>query len=52
MQMAVCEYLTTINQKLTYKIGNRLAGKSEYLFITYKLTEFIFIFEAKYSAVV
>ena len=36
-------------QKLAYKIGNLLAGKSEYLLITYKLTEFILRNEAKCS---
>ena len=39
-------------QNLAYKIGNRLAGKSEYLLNTYQLTEFIFRIEAKCSAVV
>ena len=39
-------------QKLAYKIGNRLVGKSEYLLITYELTEFILRIEAKYSPVV
>ena len=39
-------------QKLAYKIGNPLVGKSEYLLITYRLTEFILRLEAKYSAVV
>ena len=39
-------------QKLAYKIGNRFAVKCEYLLITYKLTEFILMIEAKYSAVV
>ena len=39
-------------QKLAYKIGNRLAEKSEYLLITYNLTEFMFKIVAKYSAVV
>ena len=29
------------------EIGNRLAGKSEYLLMTYKLNEFIFTIEAK-----
>ena len=35
-----------------YEVGNQLSGKSEYLLITYKLTDFIFGIEAKYSAVV
>ena len=48
MQMAVA---MMINAKLAYKIGNRLVGKSEYLLITYKITEFIFRIEARYSAV-
>ena len=39
-------------QMFAYKIGNRLAGKSEYLLIKYKLTEFLFRIEAEYSAVV
>ena len=39
-------------QKLAYRIGNRLFGKSEYVLITCKLTEFILRHEAKYSAVV
>ena len=38
-------------QNLAYKFGNRLAGKSKYLLTTYKLTEFIFLIQAKYSAV-
>ena len=47
MQMA-----TAWVHKHAYKIGNRLAGKSEYLLITYKLTLFIPRIETKYSAVV
>ena len=39
-------------QKLAYKIDDRLAGKSEYLLITHKHTEFILRIEAKYKAVV
>ena len=38
--------------RLAYKIGSRLAGKSEYLLISYELTEFILRIEATYSAVV
>ena len=38
-------------QKLAYKIGNQLAGKSDFLLITYKLTEFIFTIEAECSCV-
>ena len=38
--------------RLAYKIGNRLVGKSEYLLITYKLTEFILRIETRYSVVV
>ena len=39
-------------QKLAYEIGNRLVGKSEYLRITYELTEFTSRIEARFSAVV
>ena len=38
-------------QKPDHKIGNRLVGRSDYLLITYKLTEFIFRIEARYSAI-
>ena len=50
MQMAAEECLTIIiMQKLYYEIGNSIVGKSEYLLITYKLTEFNSRIEAKYS---
>ena len=35
--------------KLDHRMSNRLVGKSEYLLITYKLTEFIIRIEARYN---